>query len=447
MLDNISEVFIDLLEKDRERIFRDSPDSYSDIIADAVHTSLNLISRSDALYHDVEHTCLVTLCGQDIFLGKKLLEGQLNAIDWLHYTIALLFHDIGYIKNILKEDDEQGQFVSSKGSKIKLKLDATDAGLTPYHVERGKIFVKQRKWNEVINPDLLCDMISYTQFPIPDKRNSVSGEGIDAIELASLVGCADLIGQLADPHYDKKIPCLFYEFLETGAAAKFGYKSPGDLRASYPTFFYNFVKPHLEVAIKYLNATDKGRQWVSNLNYHVFSQTHRAILEKSGIQLLAEIANYNAKNNNPVLHIKHALTKVCEYQGWPVGHAYQVKCLGGGKSLTPTKIWHLSSRLSGVSRFKEITNETDFRSGEGLPGRVFHSEKPEWILDVTIDPNFPRAKVAGDIGVRGAFAFPVFGNEGITHVLEFYSLLAEEPDVAVLSFMQQVSYEIGKKIG
>ena len=110
MLDNISEVFIDLLEKDRERIFRDSPDSFSDIIADAVHTSLNLISRSDALYHDIEHTCLVTLCGQDIFLGKKLLEGQLNATDWLHYTLALLFHDIGYIRNLLKEDKIQGKF-------------------------------------------------------------------------------------------------------------------------------------------------------------------------------------------------------------------------------------------------------------------------------------------------------------------------------------------------
>ena len=137
------------MEKDRERIFRDSPDSFSDIIADAVHTSLNLISRSDALYHDIEHTCLVTLCGQDIFLGKKLLEGQLNATDWLHYTLALLFHDIGYIRNLLKEDNEHGQCVSIDGDMIELKLDATDAGLTPYHVDRGKIFVKQRKYYTV----------------------------------------------------------------------------------------------------------------------------------------------------------------------------------------------------------------------------------------------------------------------------------------------------------
>ena len=103
MLHNVKEIFIDKLEQKRQETFPESPPDYIDIISDAVFTSLNLISRSDALYHDVEHTCLVTLCGLEIFAGKKILEGELKPEDWLHYTIALLFHDVGYIKNIFLE--------------------------------------------------------------------------------------------------------------------------------------------------------------------------------------------------------------------------------------------------------------------------------------------------------------------------------------------------------
>jgi hypothetical protein len=52
------------------------------------------------------------------------------------------------------------------------------------------------------------------------------------------VRAADLIGQLADPHYLRKLPALFYEFLETGTAARLGYNTPGDLRDGYPAFFW-----------------------------------------------------------------------------------------------------------------------------------------------------------------------------------------------------------------
>ena len=95
MLKNIKQEFIARLEQKRQEILPQSPPEYLNIIADAVHTSMNLISSSDALYHDVEHTCMVTLCGQEIFAGKKTLEGELNSSDWLHFTLALFFTTSG----------------------------------------------------------------------------------------------------------------------------------------------------------------------------------------------------------------------------------------------------------------------------------------------------------------------------------------------------------------
>ena len=86
----------------------------------------------------------------------------------------------------------------------------------------------------------------------------------------------------------------------------------------------------------------------------------------------------------------------------------------------------------------------DFAEGIGLPGRVLKSGNAAWIEDVTTDPNFPRAQLAKDIGVRGAFAFPVIDTDGVSYVLEFYSLNVEQPDAPTLSFMSQIGYEISK---
>ena len=80
MLESIKKTFIQKLEGKRQEIMPQSPPEYLHILTDAVHTSMNVISRSDALYHDVEHTCMVTLCGQEIFAGKKILEGELLSL-------------------------------------------------------------------------------------------------------------------------------------------------------------------------------------------------------------------------------------------------------------------------------------------------------------------------------------------------------------------------------
>ena len=81
---------------------------------------------------------------------------------------------------------------------------------------------------------------------------------------------ADLIGQLGDPHYLRKANALYYEFEEVGMNKQLGYASPADLTALYPQFYYNSVAPHIQTAIRYLNVTSSGRQWISSLYSNVF---------------------------------------------------------------------------------------------------------------------------------------------------------------------------------
>ena len=58
-----------------------------------------MIANSDALYHDVDHTMMVTLVGQEILRGRHI-KTQLAPVDWLHYTVATLCHDIGYVRGV-----------------------------------------------------------------------------------------------------------------------------------------------------------------------------------------------------------------------------------------------------------------------------------------------------------------------------------------------------------
>jgi hypothetical protein len=38
----------------------------------------------------------------------------------------------------------------------------------------------------------------------------------------------------------------------------------------YPQFYWNSVAPHVQTAIRYLNVTSSGRQWIANLYSNVF---------------------------------------------------------------------------------------------------------------------------------------------------------------------------------
>ena len=138
--------------------------------------------------------------------------------------------------------------------------------------------------------------------------------------------------------------------------------------------------------------------------------------------------------------MKICLDRVCEYTNWPVGHVYLID--GEGRIL-PTKIWH-SENKEKFRNFIEITEGAAFKKGEGLPGRVLRDGVPLWIEDVTIDSNFPRAKQAKDLGVKGAFAFPVLEGKETVAVLEFFVDTVERPDKTVLETVKNLGAQLGR---
>jgi hypothetical protein len=236
----------------------------AELIPTIARIALECIGNSDALYHNVEHTMLVTLVGYDIMRGRALLRPT-YAGDFAHLLVACLLHDIGYVRGILKGDDEDGFVVDAKGNKIKLPRGASDAALLPHHVERSKLFVMDRvAKSQHLDAERIANAIEFTRFP--SSQTPPDGDN----EEGQLMRGADLIGQLGDPHYLRKANALYYEFEEVGMNKQLGYTSPADLTDLYPQFYWNSVSPYIQSAIRYLNLTSSGRQWVANLYSNVF---------------------------------------------------------------------------------------------------------------------------------------------------------------------------------
>src|SRR5271154_3985306 len=80
----------------------------------AARLALECIGNSDALYHNVEHTMLVTLVGYEIMNGRTLLKPTL-ASDYAHVIVACMFHDIGYVRGILKDDEPDRYVIDANG--------------------------------------------------------------------------------------------------------------------------------------------------------------------------------------------------------------------------------------------------------------------------------------------------------------------------------------------
>ena len=268
----IIEAFVSELSIMYERIYSLLEPNYPGIIGFVARLALENIANSDAAYHDVNHTIMVTLVGQEILRGRHISEGGVTPRDWLHFIVSLLCHDIGYVRGICGGDRDGRYVINARGDTIALPTGATDAAMTPYHVERSKLFVHERFGRVALahidNSEIEAN-IEHTRFPVPEDEVHAPTN-----DFPGLLRAADLIGQLADVNYLRKTSALFSEFRETGASEKLGYTSAADLRAAYPAFFWQVVRPYIDSALRYLRVTQEGKLWIANLYANVFSTEH-----------------------------------------------------------------------------------------------------------------------------------------------------------------------------
>lgn len=140
-----------------------------------------------------------------------------------------------------------------------------------------------------------------------------------------------------------------------------------------------------------------------------------------------------------------SLAEVCALTGWPVGHLL-VPAPDNPDQLISSGMWHLEVPDS-FAQLREVTAETVFPRGIGLPGEVAATRKPVWITDVRSYPNFPRrAKSDADLGITSAFAFPVLSEDEVVGVLEFFAVQVQERDDDFLKLLAHVGHQLARVV-
>ena len=258
------------LSETYRRLYGGQEPEFGRILESGGRLVIERIANSDALYHNANHTALVTLVGESILHGR-LLSQPVEPVDWLHFMLALLMHDIGYVRGICPGDQSDRFVADESGRLVSLPRGASDAALGPYHVDRSKIAVRARfAAVRSVDAERIARAIEMTRFPVPD-----DGLHSETDTEAGLVRAADLIGQLADPLYMRRLNALYYEFTEIGKAAQYGYANPADMAEKYPAFFWRCVEPYVGDALRYLELTADGKEWIANLYSHIFTIEHQ----------------------------------------------------------------------------------------------------------------------------------------------------------------------------
>ncbi len=221
-------------------------------------------------YHDFNHTIDALVAATRIMDGYNYRVKIIDVKSARNLLIACLLHDTGYIQ---EKDDNQG----------------TGAKFTKNHVDRSIEFLfKNRDFFSILEEEAeeIKNYISSTGLnvqweKIPFRNNEEKLTG-------SILGTADLLGQMADRKYLEKLLFLYYEFKEAGIP---GYETEFDILKK-TIDFYKITRERLDTTFTkvYDYATEHFKQ-----RYNIPYNLYMISIERN-ISYIQEILKDNSTN-------------------------------------------------------------------------------------------------------------------------------------------------------
>jgi hypothetical protein len=179
---------------------------------------------SNTKYHNLEHTCSVTLAAARLIHGLHV-QGQVFSPGLVQLClIGALFHDTGLIQT---EEEVEG----------------TGAQHTIGHEERSIVLMEKYLTENGYSQEdirdcshiIMCTELFLSLAEIPFNSEEVRTMG-------KVLGTADLVAQMADRNYQEKLPLLFLEFQEAGME---GFETPLELFSKTEEFYRKVARKRL----------------------------------------------------------------------------------------------------------------------------------------------------------------------------------------------------------
>ncbi len=96
-----------------------------------------------------------------------------------------------------------------------------------------------------------------------------------------------------------------------------------------------------------------------------------------------------------------------------------------------------------VAEFVTATREMVMDRGEGVPGRVYESGEPLWLVDAGANPTLPRRDAARRSGLHTVVAFPLRSERGIVGVVELATDVVRKADPDLTALLVSLGDQLG----
>jgi hypothetical protein len=135
------------------------------------------------------------------------------------------------------------------------------------------------------------------------------------------------------------------------------------------------------------------------------------------------------------------LTFVCSNTEWEYGESWIPHATHAILELSTA--WCVDPNLDmgqviSWTQFQGCSKAFTLRLGEGMPGRVWQSQEPEWIDDVSAQSEtyFLRNQIAKALNVKAAFGVPILVNSRVLAVIVFFMSQARSLDLNLMELTQ-----------
>ncbi|MBI5192048.1 MAG: PAS domain-containing protein [Nitrospirae bacterium] len=167
--------------------------------------------------------------------------------------------------------------------------------------------------------------------------------------------------------------------------------------------------------------------------------TERKLMENE-INLLKNISISIGKSEDFDSALREVLARVCEFTGWVFGEVWFPN--QEGTLLEYGSICY--GKDNRLKSFCDASKQYTFSKGTGLPGRVWLTNKPEWIRDVTINnTGFLRPDLALKAGIKASLGVPIIAGEDVLAVIVFFVSNVREEDRQLISIIWAVASQLG----
>ncbi|NJO45400.1 MAG: EAL domain-containing protein [Oscillatoriales cyanobacterium RM2_1_1] len=136
-----------------------------------------------------------------------------------------------------------------------------------------------------------------------------------------------------------------------------------------------------------------------------------------------------------------ALRLICETTGWEFGEAW----------IPNPEQDHLDYSSVGYCKtdqfqqFRQLSYPFNFELNQGLPGRIWFTQRPQWIADIAHEPEalFPRRSLCLEYQLKAGFGVPVLAEGQVLAILTCFISVVSPEDKRLVELISSISAQLG----